>query len=138
MSNTYLDNLKQPDQTVNPLFNYLGIRVIEISKENAILDLTMKPEFIQGAGVVAGGIISTLADEAMAHVVIANLAENEDTATIEMNLRFLKAIVEGEIRAVAKLVKKGRNIFAVTADISNKSNQLIAHAGASFMVLDKR
>jgi uncharacterized protein (TIGR00369 family) len=123
------------NQTVNPLFNYLGIIVEHISPEKAILRLPFKHEFIQGAGVVAGGIFATIADETMAHVVLANLNEGQSTATIEMNLRYLRPIKEGEIRAVAKIIKKGRQIITVTADIRDEENSLLAYAGASFIVV---
>ncbi len=137
MHTDYLEQVTQPDQTVNPLFACLGITVASISREKAVLSLPLKKEFIQGAGVVAGGIIATLADEAMAHVVIPNLGMNESTATIEMNIRFLRAVATGMLTAEARLVKKGRTLMTVTADVSDDRGRAVAHAGSSFMVIGK-
>ncbi len=131
----YLKNVIKPNQIVNPLFQYLGVIVERISPENTTLRLPIKEGFIQGAGVVAGGILATIADEAMAHVVLANLKEGESTATIEMNMRYLRPIEEGEINAVARIIKKGRQIITVTAEVRDAKNSLLAYAGASFMVI---
>ena len=100
--------------------------------------LPFRPDFIQGGGLIAGGIIATLADEAMAHAALANLNPGETTATIEMNIRYLKGCASGDITATASLIKKGRRVFTLQAEITDANNQCLAQAGASFMVLDKK
>lgn len=134
MREGYLEQVSRPGQTVNPIFNFLGVKVVKIAAEETVLELPLRPDFIQGAGVTAGGVIATLADEAMAHAVIGCLAPGESTATIEMNLRFLSGVREGLLRAAARVVKKGRRVITVEAEVSAEGRTL-ALAGASFMVL---
>jgi uncharacterized protein (TIGR00369 family) len=138
MPQVYLKKLQEAGQTINPLFNFLGVNIEFISKEKVILRLPFQHGFIQGAGVIAGGIMATLADEAMAHVVLANLNAGENTATIEMNIRYLKATAKGDIIAEAVLIKKGKRVVTVQADIIDDKRQLLAQAGASFMVIEKK
>ncbi len=134
----YLKKVREVDQTVNPLFNFLGVIVDHISPNQSILRLPLTHNFLQGAGVIAGGILATLADEAMAHVVLANLNERQTTATIEMNIRYLRTIQDGEITAIAKIVKKGQQIITATTEIRDNKNILLADAGASFIVIKKK
>ncbi len=134
----YLKKLLEKGQDVNPLFNHLGIVIEQITKDKVILRLPHNHGFIQGGGVIAGGIMAMLADEAMAHVVLANLGAGEDTATIEMNLRFLKAIARGDIIAEAVLVKKGKRVVTVQADVLDDKRQVLARAGASFMIIERK
>jgi len=138
MPQVYLKKLQMEGQTVNPLFTFLEVTIEKISKEKAILRLPFRNDFIQGAGVLAGGIMATLADEAMAHVVLANLQTGENTATIEMNIRYLKAIARGDIIAEAVLLKKGKRVITVQADILDDKRRLLAQTGASFMVIEKK
>jgi len=138
MPQSYLKNLQMQQQTVNPLFNFLGVTIDIISREKVVLRLPFQNNFIQGAGVIAGGMMATLADEAMAHVVLANLNAGESTATIEMNIRYLKATARGEIIAEGVLIKKGKRVVTVKADILDDKRQLLAQAGASFMVIEKK
>ncbi len=135
---TYLKKVQQPGQNVNPLFTSLGVVVEKLSPESVVLRLPFRPDLIQGGGMIAGGIIATLADEAMAHAALANLNPGETTATIEMNIRYLKGCASGDITATATLIKKGRRVITLQAEITNENNQSVALAGASFMVLDKK
>jgi len=134
----YLKKVQLPGQSVNPLFAFLGVIVEQISPERVVMRLPFRTDFIQGGGMIAGGIIATLADEAMAHAALANLNPGETTATIEMNIRYLKGCASGDIAATAALVKKGRRIITLHADVSDNSGQTIAQAGASFLVLEKK
>lgn len=134
----HLNRVKGSSRTDNPLFKYLGIIPEHISPEKAILRLPIKYEFNQDAGVVAGGILATIADEAMAHLVLANLNENQSTATIEMNIRYLRSIKQGEISAEGRIIKKGRRIITVAAKVRDGKNSLLAHAGASFIIIESK
>ncbi len=88
--------------------------------------------------MIAGGIISTLTDEAMAHTAQANPNPGGTTATIEMNIRYLKGCALGKLTAVATLINKGRRVITLQADVVDTNNRNVAQAGASFMVLDKK
>ncbi|MGQ9542476.1 MAG: PaaI family thioesterase [Candidatus Bathyarchaeia archaeon] len=132
----YLSKVRVPGQRVNPLFNYLGVIVEEVTSERATLRLPVKHEFIQGAGIVAGGILATIADEAMAHVVLANLEDGQSTTTIEMNIRYLRPVVEGEVSAVARVIRRGRQIITAGAEVLDDKSRLLATAGASFMIIN--
>ena len=76
----YLKCVCEEKQDVNNLFNALGVKVENIDQDACILRLPIKPLLLQGAQKVAGGIIATMADEAMAHCVISGLEEGKTTA----------------------------------------------------------
>ncbi len=134
----YLKKVQLPAQSVNPLFACLGVIVEQISPERVVMRLPFRHDFIQGGGMIAGGIIATLADEAMAHAALANLNPGETTATIEMNIRYLKGCASGYISAIATPVKKGRRVITLQAEIFDEGMQAVAQAGASFMILKKK
>jgi uncharacterized protein (TIGR00369 family) len=137
MFKKYLEKVRRPGQEVNPLLEFIGIGIDHLSEEKAILILPLRREFLQGAGVVGGGILATLADEAMGHIVAANLTDEQTAATIEMNITYLKSVTSGEIRAEASLVKKGRSIISLQSDILNESGELVAKASGSFLIINK-
>jgi len=136
MTRDYLEKVKQPGQEVNPLFNLLGVAVEKMEPDSCVLSLPFQQGFIQGAGLLAGGIMATLADEAMAHLVLSNLEPGSDTATIEMNMRFLRPLDQGPLKAEARMVKKGKKIITVKAEVKGPGEKLLAEAGASFMVIE--
>ncbi|MBN2139866.1 MAG: PaaI family thioesterase [Desulfovibrionaceae bacterium] len=131
----YLKLVQEPGQTVNPLFAFLGVRVEEISGQRAVLRLDLKPEFVQGAGKVAGGIVATLLDEAMAHAVMASLEPGQATATTGLNVRYFRPADKGQgLRAEARLARRGRRLAFVEAEASI-DGQVVAKADAQFLVL---
>jgi len=135
MPQAYLSEVQKPGQAVNPLFRFLGVEILEISPEQAVLHLPFRPEFVQGAGVVAGGVLAALADEAMAHVVLANLPPGRQTATIEMSVRYFRPVLRSALTAKARLVNAGRRILSVEALLFDDRQRQVAKAGGSFFVI---
>ena len=132
----YLKQVQKQGQTVNPLFKFLEVAVESITAQEAVLRLVVKKEFIQGAGVLAGGLVATLLDEAMAHVAIVSIDPARSTATSDINVRYLKPVRAGEtIRGRAWVLKAGRRVVSVEAEARNEKDELVAKASATFIVL---
>ena len=130
----YLEKVCEPGQTVNNLFNCLGVKVESIDAERCVLRLPVTPSILQGAQMVAGGVMATLADEAMAHCIIGGLKAGQTTATIEMNIRYLRGAKDGELITTAKIVRRGRTVVVAEAEVRKDDGTLLATAGASFWV----
>ena len=137
----YLAALCCETQDVNPLFNFLGARLTTIEKGLAKIELPISPCLTQGAGVLAGGILATMADEAMAHAVISMLEPQANTVTTEMNIRFLRSTDPakgGLLIATARVVKPGRHVMTTEAEIHDDQGRLLAIAGGSFFVVPQK
>lgn len=129
----YLEKVCLPNQNVNKIFQHLGVAVKEMHDGKAVLIMPITPCLGQGVGVVAGGILATLADEAMAHAVMSRSLRA--SVTVEMNIRYLKgtpAYDTGFLLAEAAILKMGRSIVVTEARIKNDKGDLLATAGASF------
>jgi uncharacterized protein (TIGR00369 family) len=74
------------------------------------------PLHYQGfAGVLHGGIISTILDEAMAHAAISLVGR---AATAELSLEFLKPVLTGrELEIRAEVRERRRRILIVGAEL---------------------
>lgn len=138
--NSYLAALCCADQTVNPLFNFLGARLVKAEDGEAMLELPVSERLVQGAGIVAGGILATMADEAMAHAVMSMLDEGQHTVTTEMNIRYLRATdpkKKGLLTSTGRVVKRGRTIVTTEAVIHDADGRLLATSGGSFFVIER-
>lgn len=137
--NPYLAAVCCYGQDVNPLFNLLGARLAKAENGQATIELPLSRCLTQGGGVVAGGILATLADEAMAHAVISLIDHDRKTVTTEMNIRYLRATDprrEGTLIATGAVIKAGRSVMTAEAKVHDDTGRLLATAGASFFVLD--
>ncbi len=140
-NNPYLAAMCCEIQDVNPLFNFLGARLTTIEQGLARIELPMTSCLTQGAGVLAGGILATMADEAMAHAVISLLDPCSNTVTTEMNIRFLRATDPdkgGLLTATARVVKPGRHVMTTEAEIHDDKGRFLATAGGSFFVVPQK
>jgi len=115
----YIQKVNLPGQQVNILFSFLGVAVEAIEPDFAQLRLPLRRDFLQGAGVVAGGIISTLLDEAMAHAVMSGLSGAVNCAGVEISVKFLRPVFftgerEQFLTARGRIIRRGPR--AVTAE----------------------
>lgn len=135
MSNDYLEKVREPDQTVNPLLAFLGATVEEVGPDRAILRLVIGPELIQGAGVAAGGILATLLDEAMAHAVLAGNDSGEKTTTVDMNVSYLRPVNKGDVLVCeSRVAKRGSRVVFAEAVLRSDSKEA-ARATGTFLVI---
>lgn len=135
----YLEAVARPGQTVNNLFGFLGVVVEELAPGQARLSLPLRPEFLQGAGMVAGGVLATLLDETMAHAVLPALPEGQAATTVELGVRYLSAVGPKDLGGpplvcLARVVRQGKRIAFVEAGVSLAGRD-IARADASFLMV---
>jgi uncharacterized protein (TIGR00369 family) len=94
-------------------------------------------QFHQGwAGVVHGGIISCLLDEAMSY---AALFSGVNSLTASMQTRFRRPLQLGEpLIVTASLTKKTRKLVKAEAEMSLKDGTVVADSTATMFVLSQR
>ena len=132
----YLEKLKAGEKGANPFFDWAGVIVDSAEDSKSVLRLPVRHEFLQGAGAMQGGLITCLADEAIAHAVITTLAENETTVTIEIKTNFMYPVSGGELTAKGSLIKRGRSVIVGEAVVTNEKGKLVAKSTGTFMVLE--
>ena len=141
MSQQYLAAVRAENQTANLLFRLLGARLVGAADGRAEIAAPVNENFSQGGGMVAGGILAALADEAMAHAVLASLPEDKACVTAEMNVRYLRGLqpdAGGDIRAEATLVKRGSALTVAESRVYDAQNRLLVTAGATFYIIAAR
>ena len=135
MPQNYLEQVCEKEQTVNPLFNFLGVKVVEIATDRAVLRLPVKPEFIQGGGLAAGGILATLLDETMAHAVLAGNRPGDHTATVDMSISYFRPVNKhADLVCEARVTKRGKRVVFVEGVVRNNGHEA-ARATASFLIV---
>ncbi len=104
----------------------IGMRLIELEPDLATISIEMRDDLRQPSGVLHGGVTATLIDTAMAFAVRTRLAINEATATIDLTIHYVRPHLEGTFICTARVVRAGKRIFTVSADVHNDEGKLIA------------
>src|SRR4030043_2333851 len=65
----------------NPFIKFIGIQVPQLGRGYARFVLPFKPELANSIGILQGGVIAALADEAVAFALYSLVPEGEDINT---------------------------------------------------------
>ena len=115
-----------------PFAKLLGIQLESVVAGHAVLVLPIREEHKQNNAIVHGGAIASLIDSAMAFAIIPLLAENERTTTVDLTIHYLRPLSEGVAKATARVVRAGRKIVVVSADVLDHQERLAATAVSTY------
>ena len=86
-----------PLAKLQPLFaDFMGMKITHISKERVEAEFLVREDLSNRNGIMHGGAIMALADNAGGTAAVANLPEGASTATIESKTNFFAAIPVGD------------------------------------------
>src|SRR5919106_6945911 len=93
----------------SPLVQHLGIRLRELSPDRAELELPFDQRLATMGDVVHGGAIASLIDTAGMAATWSDDAEPQSLSgsTISMNVSYVAAARGKDLRAVARVVRRG-------------------------------
>ena len=109
-----------------PIAGFLGMSLVELSPGYARVSMRMKPEYINFNGMIFGGIISAVADQAFAYAT--NSVVNPNVAS-QFNIHFISAAgAQDELTAECRVMKSGRRVCISEIKVTNREGKLIATA----------
>src|SRR5574341_1924002 len=118
-----------------PIANLLGFKIISIESGQVVVELEASERHANPMGTVHGGIFCDIADAAMGMAYASTLDEGESFTTLELKINFLKPVWKARLRAVGKVVKRGRTVGLVECDVLDEQQNLIARASSTCMTL---
>lgn len=112
-------------QTV-PYLKLLGIELVELGADNAVMSLVMKDDLRQPYGLLHGGATASLIDTAMAFAVISVLPAGERATTVDLTVQYLRPHTSGKIVCTAKVTRAGKRLLFLSAEVVNEQGKLVA------------
>ncbi len=126
--------------TSNPLAHDLRGELLELDTERgtAVLAFEPPPQFMQGARVLQGGIVTTLLDFAMAFAAHAVHAAAERVfSTAALNVSLLRPAPPGRYLARGHIVRNGRHLLFAEAELTAEADgKTVATASAVMPLSD--
>lgn len=111
-----------------PFVQHLGMKLIELTDGEATLEMEMRDELRQPHGLLHGGATASLIDTATAFANVTAMKEDEKAATVDLTVHFLRPVVSGKVTCKAKIVKAGRRLSTITADVYDNEKKIVATA----------
>lgn len=133
--------IARPDASLamdsNPLAIALRCELLRFDAARRQLELGFAPEplFIQGSGVLQGGIVGAMLDFAMAFAVLAQVPAGVGCATVSLNTSFLRAAPQGRYRAVGEVERCGRRLAFARAWLVREGDEDAVASASSTLAL---
>lgn len=109
---------------------FLQLKYERVTENSIKVTMPVQPLFVNGLGIIHGGIISTLADVALCNTVMPDEHGKQTVVTVELTVTFLKPAKSGYLTARAFAVKKGRNLTHADCVIHDDDDHVVAKAKA--------
>jgi len=117
-----------------PFEKLLNISIIEASEGHAVLTMPFLIDYAQGAGLMHGGALVSLADTAVVMAIKSLLDPQTHFATIALDARYLLPVKQGVITAKARIIGKEDRIIKGHAILSDEGNRPVMEFNSTFKI----
>lgn len=109
-----------------PIASFLNMKLVELSPGYSKIVMKLVPEHVNFNGLIFGGIIMSLADEAFAYATNSIITPN---VASQFNIHFIAGARVGNIlTAECKVVKSGKRVCISEMVVSDQEGKTIAKA----------
>jgi uncharacterized protein (TIGR00369 family) len=123
-----------------PIYEHIGLRLVEVSDGVAIVEARPSPRFYNPIGSIHGGYVSILLDTCMGCAVHSRLPAGTSYATIEIKVNFVRPLTHGRrpVRAHGSVIHLGRRVATAEARLVGKGGELYAHGVSTSAIFPLR
>ncbi|WP_372239819.1 PaaI family thioesterase [Pseudomonas sp. SCB32] len=112
----------------------VGLEPVSIGDGVAEVSLNMGDHLRNRGNMMHGGALFSLMDVAMGLACSSAHGFDRQSVTLECKINYIRAVAEGEVRCVAKVLHAGRRSLVVEADI-HQGDKLVAKGQGTFAQL---
>ena len=118
----------------SPFVLLVGLSLDEIDEDRVVMSLPFREELVTIGETVHGGAISTLIDSAAscAGWATPNPPENLRGSTVALNVTFVTAANATDLRAEARVLRRGRSLSFIDVDVTDADGNLVAKGTATY------
>ena len=118
----------------SPFVLHLGMQLEELGEGRAVLRLPFREEMITVGTVVHGGALASLLDTTAVAAAWAtdDLPESARGTTVAMSIQYLASAQSSDVRAEARVTRRGRTLVFLDVEASDAKGDLVAKAQVTY------
>ncbi|GAA2626095.1 PaaI family thioesterase [Actinomadura fulvescens] len=124
-----------------PLHELLGLEIVEIGDDHALLSMPVREQAFNSTGNLHGGAIATLIDVAAGTAAARGSGfepGKNSLVTADLHVRYLGRPHGDQVYARAEVLKAGRQLVIVECRVTDGEDRIIAAADFSMMLVPLR
>ena len=121
-----------------PFNGLLGMRAVRTHKDGITIECPLRPELLNFAGVLHGGVTATMADAAVGIALWNHFKGERKHTTVELKINYLAPVTPekgGKIVGRAKLVRIGQHLCSGLVDLHDGRRRHVGIALVTYMLL---
>jgi len=124
-----------------PFFRLIGLEIVDVQPGWSKARIASRPDLTQPAGIMHGGVISTLIDSGIAHALLLTdrfqelREEHGALVSVDLRVKFIRPVAEGTVECEAKVVRLGRQIIHAEAVVTGPDGKGVARGDAIYMAV---
>ena len=126
----HMENFPGP---IPPFSKWLNGRIVDVKRGEIEIEFLIRPEWANPTGLLHGGMQGALIDDTIG-MTTATLGYQGFLISVNSQLNYLgKAKVGDEIRVKARVIREGKNIVNISAEIEDKNGKIIATGNSNLL-----
>jgi uncharacterized protein (TIGR00369 family) len=121
-----------------PFTEHLGVQLVEMTREHAVVSLEKRPELLNSWGATHGGVIMTMLDLVMSWAVRGHYNVVGGVLTVDLSVGFMRAGYSDKVLAEGRVLHGGKSTAFCEAEARDEENQLLAKAIGTFKLLQEK
>ncbi len=122
------------------LMDLIGGELDSWEEGRVVMSIKLEDQHMNPGGVLHGGVLTTLMDEATAHAIAIVRGLEAPLATVDMNVSFLAAARPGdELECEARTLRIGSSVAFAEAEVRRRGRgDLVAKGRFTYAILNPR
>lgn len=121
----------------NTFWSYLGCEFVSADEKEVVIALDAKEHHTNSMGIIHGGVLTSLMDQAMG--MAATAAKDQDNCvTTNINVHFMSPMTTGRLIVTARVLHMAGRSLTTEARIHNGEGTLGCLATATFRVVKRK
>ncbi len=116
----------------------IRVEVIRKHRDGVTVACPLSDKLMNSAGVLHGGVIATIADEAAWHALIHAYKAKRPMTTTELKVNYLRPVAGKKITARVYVLRAGKTLGVTRVDLFDSQKRLCAVGLVTYMLLDTR
>lgn len=118
---------------IDDLTRWLGLRWESAHR----VRLTIRPELINPAGLLAGPVAYAMVDYSMGSTLWQDLTGEERIATIGISINYIQTAREGDVVCETRLDRRNDRVAVMQSEVRHEDGRLLATAIGSFAIFPR-
>ncbi len=121
-----------------PFMALLGAELGRVETGKVEIRLAFHENLTQQHGFLHAGVLTSIADSACGYAALTMMEEGSDVLSVEFKINLLRPARGSAFRAVAQVLKSGKTLSVVQAEVLDSEDQLVALMTATMMQMRER